>query len=200
MIRKCRFAQFCLHLVSAVLMLAVLASHRITAQETLAYSDRGNRSEGYVRTPALGDPERAVELAERAVRLNPRYPDWYIQGLRYIYLFAGHFDKSLEFVKQLKNPFALDYAIMAIDQANLGNDADAKSAVANVLRLDPAWSAEGWISSQGGFARERETDLFANGARKAGLPMCVPEEKLKEQPNLLRLKACDEQRAKGVSG
>ena len=62
-----------------------------------------------------------------------------------------------------------------MDAAYLGKDAEAKSATANALRLDPGWSAEAWISSQGGFAREQESNLFAPGAQKAGLPMCLTQ-------------------------
>jgi hypothetical protein len=35
-----------------------------------------------------------------------------------------------------------------------------------------------------------------NGARKAGLPDCVPADKLKDMPNLIHVKSCDGQRAK----
>jgi hypothetical protein len=38
--------------------------------------------------------------------------------------------------------------------------------------------------------------LFVSGARKAGLPDCVPADKLKDMPNLWRAKSCDQQRAK----
>lgn len=38
--------------------------------------------------PQLGRPEHAVELADRALRLNPRYPYWYIQPLNFIYFFG----------------------------------------------------------------------------------------------------------------
>jgi hypothetical protein len=38
--------------------------------------------------------------------------------------------------------------------------------------------------------------LFVIGARKAGLPDCVPADKLKDMPNLIRVKSCDQQRAK----
>jgi hypothetical protein len=38
--------------------------------------------------------------------------------------------------------------------------------------------------------------LFVDGARKAGLPACVPADKLKDMPNLWRVKSCDQQRAK----
>ena len=149
--------------------------------------------------PFLGDPGRAVELSERALRLNPHYPDWYIPALRLVYFFAGNFEKSFEFAKQVKEPFAFDYAFLAMDAAYLGKDTEAKSATANALRLDPGWNAEGWISSQGGFAREQEANLFARGAQKAGLPMCLTQAELKKQTNTLRLKICDQQRGAGAS-
>ena len=38
--------------------------------------------------------------------------------------------------------------------------------------------------------------MFVNGARMAGLPDCVPADKLKQMPNLIRIKSCDEERAK----
>ena len=150
--------------------------------------------------PYIGKPEHAAQLADEAVRLNPNYPDWYNQGLRHVYFFARQFEKSLDATKRIREPFALDYAFLAMSNAYLGHDADAKSAAAEVLRLDLGWSAEQWISSQGGFARDEESNLFADGAKKAGLPMCASEATLKAQSNLLRLKACNQERAKGAAG
>jgi TolB-like protein/class 3 adenylate cyclase len=150
--------------------------------------------------PGLGDSQRAIQLAEHAVQLNPRYPDWYLQGQRMVYFFGEKFDTSLELTKRIKQPMALDYAFIAMDATYLGDAAEAKAAAAEVERLDPNWTAEAWISGQGGFARERETNLFVEGARKAGLRLCVSNDVLKQQSNFLRLKICDEQRARGVSG
>jgi hypothetical protein len=72
---------------------------------------------------------------------------------------------------------------------------DAEAAAANVVKLDPTWTAERYLSEAGGYA-EKEAELFVTGARKAGLPDCVPADKLKDRPNLIRVKSCDQQRAK----
>jgi hypothetical protein len=88
----------------------------------------------------------------------------------------------------------LHYAFMAIAEAYLGNDAEAKATSSSVLRLEPRWSTEESISSQGGFARDKESNLFAKGAKRAGLPMCASDIRLNEQPNMLRLNICDPQR------
>jgi tetratricopeptide (TPR) repeat protein len=145
--------------------------------------------------PAFGETDRAVNLVERALKLNPHYPDWYNQGLSYVYFFGEQFDKSVKYRLLVKEPLALDYAFLAMAYAYMGRTGDAETAAANVMRLDPTWVAERYLSGYGGFA-EKEAELFVNGARKAGLRDCVPADKLKDMPNLIRVESCDQQRAK----
>jgi hypothetical protein len=149
--------------------------------------------------PGFGKSERAVELAEQALKLNPHYPDWYNQGLSYVFFFGEQYDKSVKYRLLVKEPLALDYAFLAMANAYLGRAADADRAAANVKKLDPAWNAEGYLSGAGGFA-EREAELFVNGARKAGLPACIPADKLKDLPQPISVKSCDEERARQASG
>ena len=79
--------------------------------------------------------------------------------------------------------------------AYLGRTGDAEAAAANVKKLDPTWIAERYLSEGGGYA-EKEAELVVDGARKAGLSDCVPADKLKEMPNLIRIKSCDQQRTR----
>jgi TolB-like protein len=147
--------------------------------------------------PLLGDPERAVSLAEQALKLNPHYPDWYNQGLSLVFFFGEQYDRSVNYRLLVKEPLALDYAFLAMAYAYLDRTADAEAAAAKVMALDPGWTAERYLSEAGGYA-EKEAELFVNGARKAGLHDCVPADKLKEVPHLIRVKSCDRQRA-GIS-
>ena len=145
--------------------------------------------------PGFGQTERAVNLAERALKLNPHYPDWYNQGLSYVYFFGEQPDKSVKYRLLVKEPLALDFAFLAMAYAQLGRTSEAEAAAANVKTLDSSWIAERYLSDGGGFA-EKEAELFINGAQKAGLPHCVPSDALKDMPGLIRLRACDQQRAK----
>ena len=145
--------------------------------------------------PGFGETERAVSLAERALKLNPHYPDWYNQGLSYVFFFGEQYDKSVKYRLLVKEPLALDYAFLAMAYAYLGRTGDAEAAAANVKKLDPTWIAERYLSEGGGYA-DKEAELFVNGARKAGLPDCVPADTLKDMPNLIHVKSCDQQRAK----
>ena len=134
-------------------------------------------------------------LAEQALKLNPHYPDWYNQGFSLVFFFGEQYDKTVKYRLLVKEPLALDYAYLAMANAYLGRTGDAEAAAANVIKLDPTWIAERYLSEAGGYA-EKEAELFVNGARKAGVPDCVPADKLKQMPNLIRVKSCDEERAK----
>ena len=138
---------------------------------------------------------RAVSLAERSLALNPHYPDWYNQGLSCVFFFGEQYERSIKYGLLVKEPLALDYAFLAMAYAYLGRTGDAEAAAANVKRLDPTWIAERYLNNQGGGA-EKQAELFVDGARKAGLPACVPADKLRDMPNLSRVKSCDQQRAK----
>ena len=148
--------------------------------------------------PGLGESARAVSLAERALKLNPHYPDWYNQGVSLVFFFGEQYDRSVKYRLLVKEPLALDYAYLAMAYAYLGRRGDAEAAAANVKKLDPTWIAERYLSEGGGYA-EKEAELVVDGARKAGLPDCVAADKLKDMPNLIRVKSCDQQRAK-ISG
>jgi TolB-like protein/Tfp pilus assembly protein PilF len=146
----------------------------------------------------FGDSARAVSLAERALMLNPHYPDWYNQGLRIVYFFGEQYERSVKYTLLVKQPLALDYAFLAMANAYLGRMSDAEAAAANVKKLDPTWIAERYLIETGGTGgyAEKEAELFVDGARKAGVPACVAADKLKDMPNLYRVKSCDQQRAK----
>jgi tetratricopeptide (TPR) repeat protein len=145
--------------------------------------------------PQLRQPDRAVALAERALQLNPNYPAWYNQAFRFAYFFGGQFDKSLKYAKLVTEPFAADYGYLAAAAAMTGDIAGARKAAAELVRLDPDWSVEKYLSDSGGYP-EDVAILFVEGARKAGVAACVPADKLPATPNLIRLKACDEHRTR----
>jgi TolB-like protein len=149
--------------------------------------------------PQFGQPDRAVELTEKALKLNPNYPYWYNQELRLAYFFGRQFDKSVKYAKQVTTPFATDYAYLAAASAMAGDVGGAKVAAAQVVRLDPTWSVEKYLSDGGGYPDDAAM-LFIEGAKKAGVAACVPADKLSSMPNLIHIKACDEERTHQAAG
>ena len=144
----------------------------------------------------LGKPEHAVELAGRILRLNPRYPYWYIPPLRAVYFSGRDFETSLGYAKRITDPTAWDYAYIAASAARLGRMEEAKAAADKIAAADARWSAEQWISDSGGFAREEDAELFVDGVRKAGGRACLTVAELKERSATLKIKSCEAERAK----
>jgi TolB-like protein len=184
-----------------------------------ALSWNGNRAQALVefdRAEALGpndadtlatialniastESARAVRLAERAVLLNPHYPNWYNYSLYWAYFFQEQFDKSLDYVKLVTGPSINEKSFLAMLYGYLNQPDEAKKAVAVVLKEDPEWTAERFLTKWG-VDGEHETELVAEGARKSGLRACATAAELKGNLNTIRVKSCDQERAKAASG
>ena len=67
------------------------------------------------------------------------------------------------------------------------------------LALDSNWSVEKYMSDDGGFPDDAAM-LFIEAARKAGVTACVLADELSSMPNLIHVKACDEERAHQAGG
>ncbi|WP_202295438.1 hypothetical protein [Mesorhizobium sp. 131-2-1] len=76
---------------------------------------------------------------------------------------------------------------------------EAKKAAGEVLEQDPGWTAEKFLTKWW-IKGEHETELVAEGARKAGLRACATAAELKDNPSMIHVKSCDEERAKAASG
>jgi class 3 adenylate cyclase/TolB-like protein len=149
--------------------------------------------------PGCDDPARALQLAERAIRLNPNYPNWYNNMLREIYFYNDKFYEALVAANKVDSKFAYDHAIRAMIQASLGRKDEAEKSASEAKKLDTDWSVERWNSDIGGLSRTQVTRLI-KAANEAGLPVCVPETSAKESPHLIRLDVCEQERGKRAAG
>jgi tetratricopeptide (TPR) repeat protein len=122
----------------------------------------------------FGETDRAVNLAERALKLNPHYPDWYNQGLSVVFFFGGQFDKAVKYRLLVKEPAALDYAFLAMANAYLGRADDAETAAANLKKLDHAWTAERYLSDGGVIRKRRPSCLLLARGRPDCRTACLP--------------------------
>lgn len=172
-----------------------VAATEFKTAERLAPSDADTLLTIAWSLPGLGQSDHAVELAERALVLNPHYPDWYNQGLSYVYFFGGHYAKSAQYRLLVKQPAAIDYAYLAIAYAQLGQIEKMAEAAAEVRRNSPTWIAEVYLSESGGY-RDHEAELFIDGARRAGLEACAPAQAIVNHSSFVPVKSCTEWRAK----
>jgi tetratricopeptide (TPR) repeat protein len=147
--------------------------------------------------PWFGRSELAADLADRAVRINPNYPEWYTFNLMLAYYYTDRYEQALAATRSNLSPTSYDYAYRPLIYAQLSRDGEAATASTELLQRNPEYSAERFLSDTGPFARDVELNLFLDGHRKAKLPVCATEAQLAKYPDMKRLEQCEQQRASG---
>jgi TolB-like protein/class 3 adenylate cyclase/tetratricopeptide (TPR) repeat protein len=144
-----------------------------------------------------GEPERSLELMERAVRLNPHHPDWYGGAMRETYFHNSRFEETIAVSRTRLYPEPIwDPLYRVMSYAQLGRQEEAALEVKQVLVDQPDYSAEKWLNDTGTYARDVELNLFLDSNRKADLPICATEEQLAKYTDVMRLPECDAARAR----
>ncbi|HEX6102654.1 MAG TPA: tetratricopeptide repeat protein, partial [Alphaproteobacteria bacterium] len=115
-----------------------------------------------------GQPEKSVELLERAMRLNPYYPDWYLWYLADAYITMGRHTEVIATVQRMQNPDE-GRRMLAASFAHLGMMDQARAQAREVLRLHPGFTISRW-RDRPPYRDQAILEQFIEGMRKAGLP------------------------------
>lgn len=83
--------------------------------------------------------------------------------------------------------------------ARLGRTDETNLARAKLLKAFPNVSAERMLNEDYAFARKEDEDLFVDGFRVAGLPVCMTAEEIAKFPTLKPRPECQAERAKSVA-
>ena len=119
--------------------------------------------------------EEAISLGEKAMRLTPYYPTWYLANLGQSYCMAKQYEKAIATLKKsierskdeggqvIAHMLYLTQVYIEIDKVE-----EARARAAEVLRLDPNFSLETYRKSR--FYKEpADLERHLNALRKAGL-------------------------------
>ncbi|MGD9077587.1 MAG: adenylate/guanylate cyclase domain-containing protein [Desulfobacteraceae bacterium] len=117
------------------------------------------------------EPEKAISLIEKALRLNPFPPSWYFVSLGSCYRMLARFEEAIQAYKKAiyiepTNLFARLYlgATYALD----GQEMKARAQAEEVLRIDPSFSVE-YLAKTLPFKDDAQTWQVVDALRKAGL-------------------------------
>ena len=113
-----------------------------------------------------GQPEAAVRAAEKAIRLDPAHQDFYAFFVANPYVMMGRYEEAIPLLKRHLtalpgNPWA--YCDLVVAYIELGRDADARAAAAELMRTNPNFVL-GEPNEDAGVNKRYRNDL-----RKAGL-------------------------------
>ncbi|MEM9630104.1 MAG: tetratricopeptide repeat protein [Pseudomonadota bacterium] len=114
-----------------------------------------------------GRSVEAIELLEKAMRLNPFYPDQYLWHLGGAYYNLKQYEEAISSIKSMQNPTE-GRRILAASYGMLNKMEDAKNEAEMVLKAHPNFNVDHWASVQ----PDKDTeDLkhFIEGLRRAGL-------------------------------
>lgn len=116
----------------------------------------------------IGNPETGIVMLERAMRLNPYFPDWYLWCLADAYWTLDRPEDVISTVQRMQNP-AEGSRLLAVSYAELGMLKEARDQAADILKRDPSFSVGVWKERLPHFDATLN-EKFADGLRRAGLP------------------------------
>jgi adenylate cyclase len=119
-----------------------------------------------------GKPDLAIELLNRAIRLNPITPPNYYTFLGIAYQIIKQYEKTIELVKKchIISPGHFHaYLLSAASYSFLNRKEEAQNAAKQILRIDPNFS----VNHYGLMLPYKDQDYlnsYLDALRKAGLP------------------------------
>jgi adenylate cyclase len=120
-----------------------------------------------------GEPDRAIAVARRHMRLDPFYvplaPAWLGLAQYILKVYAEALPPLLECVTRAPN-LRGGHLWLAAAYAQLGRIEEARSQATEALRIDPKWTIQRSGARLFPFKRREDAEHFFDGLRKAGVP------------------------------
>ena len=114
-----------------------------------------------------GRSEEAIPILQKALVLNPFYPDQYLWYLGGAYFNLKNYDEAIRTLKRMNSP-AEGRRLLAASYAYLGKQQDAKIQAEKVMEAYPNFNLTHWEAVQPDIYPE-DTEHFVKGLRLAGL-------------------------------
>ncbi len=106
------------------------------------------------------------------MRLNPHYPFYFVYHLGRSHQLMQQYEEAISAMKKAlaRNPdFSPAHFQLAVIYSELGRTDEARAEVAEILRINPRASVEGWRQRQP-YKDQALLERNADALRKAGLP------------------------------
>jgi tetratricopeptide (TPR) repeat protein len=120
----------------------------------------------------VGRPEEAIEFYEKAIRLDPIPPNWFLFELGNTYRDAGRYEEAIETYKKVLKRLPNNHWVflnLTITYSISGREEEARAAAAEALKIKPKLSAEYFINLQP-YKNLVYKEYLIDILRKAGVP------------------------------
>ena len=105
------------------------------------------------------------------MRLNPRYPVWYLLNLGHAYFLAGRYEEAIAALERVlnRNPnFWPAHVYIAASYVELGREEEAWAQAEKLLKIHPHFSMES-AEQRLPYKDQRVLERLGDSLRKAGL-------------------------------
>ena len=119
-----------------------------------------------------GNPRRALELKQRAMRVCPMFRPGNLRGLGLSYYLLERHDEAIQvFLESVsKEPeYLTAHSYLAAIYAERGNQSAAEASAQQILRLSPEFSIKAYVDKLS-FSDPSVLKRIATGLQQAGLP------------------------------
>jgi adenylate cyclase len=117
----------------------------------------------------LGRPEDGLEWIRKAMRLNPYHPERFWNHLGRCHYTARQYSEAVAALSRITRPDQTHHAFLAAALAQLGDKTAAAAHTQEVLREEPAFSNQRFLSTLH-YLLDSDRDHLREGLLKAGLP------------------------------
>ncbi len=116
----------------------------------------------------IGRAEDGVAQSKLAMRINPRYPDWYLWNLGWAQYFSGEYEEALASLERMSNPPNGARRTLAAVLVRLGRVEEARAVIAAFREQEPDFT----VATMERFAFQNRAYLerWMADLRTAGLP------------------------------
>lgn len=140
---------------------------------------------------AYGKKEQGAEAADRALAINPAYPNWAVPCMRLGVVMTGRYADAIQIQsRQPENEMNTDgYVILAGSLAALGRNAEAAALVKRgVAKFPGLLSIERFALNR--YWPSDASKVMVDLMRRAGFPACASDAELADTPDPVRLPEC----------
>jgi adenylate cyclase len=113
--------------------------------------------------------QKAIDIVERAMKINPLHPYWYWQEYGLAKYSCGQYEQAIEAFNKNADMADYDLAFIAACFEALGNHQEAKQMVNKLLAIEPAGSVDLYTRLET-YKDPKVTDLLKERLAAAGLP------------------------------
>jgi TolB-like protein/class 3 adenylate cyclase/tetratricopeptide (TPR) repeat protein len=149
----------------------------------------------------LGKAEEGASFADRSLRLDPQMTPANLMGVKDAYYMAQRYQDVVAVVDRMPEDSRSrdSWVFLTASESRLGRIEDANAARVRLLQAFPDVSAERMLNEDYAFARKEDEDLFVDGFRVAGLPVCMTAEEIAKFPTPKPRPECLAERAKSLA-